>query len=157
MRSTLTATLLAALLLSTTAVVARDDPPKPGAGERAERRAQGRAKREAAQRERAADGGAKDRRGELRAVWKKLAETRKERRKQRVEAIQKKWGDLATRPPVKAELTLHARRMARLNRMRVLAQAEGKDALVARIDKLIVKETARHDRRMQTLKTGDAK
>jgi hypothetical protein len=39
--------------------------------------------------------------------------------------------------------------------MRAIAQADGKDAVVQRIDKLIAKEKARHQKHMGTLKTRE--
>ena len=50
---------------------------------------------------------------------------------------------------------MHAQRMARLNRMRAIAKAEGKDAVVTRIDGLITKERARHKKHMDQLKTTE--
>jgi len=94
----------------------------------------------------------KEKRDELKEKWAKLRETRKERRKERREEIKKKWGDLSGKPAVRAELKVHAWRMARLNRIRAIAKAEGKDAVVERADKLIEKEKARHDKHMEGLK-----
>ena len=52
----------------------------------------------------------------------------------------------AMTPALREALRIHARRLARLDRVRVLAD-EAKDAeVVARVDKLIAKETARHDK-----------
>ncbi len=103
-----------------------------------------------------ATGDAKD---ALKARWKKLRETRKERRQERRAKIKEKWGeDVLKRPAVRAELKIHARRVARLNRIRALAKADGKDAVVERVDKILAKENSRHDKHMETLKskTGDA-
>lgn len=94
----------------------------------------------------------KEERAEVRAAWKDYKEKRKERRKARREELKEKLGDDIKRPVVKTELTLHARRMAKLNRIRVLAKADGKDALVTRVDGLITKEKARHDKRVAALK-----
>ena len=92
--------------------------------------------------------------------WKKMRETRKERREERRTEIKEKWGeDALKRPAVRAELRMHSRRVARLNRIRSLAKAEGKDAVVERVDKILAKENSRHDKHMETLKTqtGGAK
>lgn len=96
-------------------------------------------------------------RREVAEAWAKLRETRKARRHERREELKKKWGGLHEHPAVKAELKVHGWRMARLNRIRAIAKAEGKTEVVARVDKLIEKEKARHDRHMETLKSkGDA-
>lgn len=52
-------------------------------------------------------------------------------------------------PRVRAELRVHARRISRLQRIRVLAADD--PAVVARVDALIVKENAHHDRRIAML------
>ena len=99
----------------------------------------------------------KEARKELAEAGAKLRETRKARRQERREEIKKKWGPLSEHPGMRAELKVHAWRMARLNRVRAVAKAEEKTELVSRVDKLIDKEKARHQRRMDTLKTqGDA-
>lgn len=176
MKRILEASVLASALVMATGALAQQDPrpqggPGRGAGkaaaaekraEAAEKRAEAADKREAAAEKRAeaaeGRGDPKAAPAALKAAWAKLKETRKERRQERIAAIKKQWGELHARPAVRAELKVHAWRMARLNRMRALAQAEGKDAVVARIDKLIEKEKARHQKHMETLKSkGDAK
>ncbi len=58
-------------------------------------------------------------------------------------------------PSVRAELRTHARRISRLQRIRVLA---GQDtALIVRVDGLIVRENARHERRLAVLIAQAAK
>jgi hypothetical protein len=94
------------------------------------------------------------------AVRKKLEQlraTRKERRAARLAKIKQKWGGLVTHPAVRAELKVHAWRMARLDRVRELAAAEDKTDVVARVDKLIAKEEARHDKHMGVLNTKGAR
>ena len=60
------------------------------------------------------------------------------------------------RPPVLAELKTHAWRMARLERLRALAEADTNAAkrkkTLERLDKLTAREKARHDRQMEQLK-----
>ncbi len=93
----------------------------------------------------------------LRARWKKLRETRKERRKERRAKIKEKWGeDALKRPAVRAALRVHARRKARLHRIRALAKAADKTAIVERVDKLIAKEDKRHNKHMEVLKAQPA-
>ena len=94
----------------------------------------------------------KEERAEVREAWKEWKDKRKERRKARRDELKEKLGDDLKRPAVKAELKIHARRMARLNRIRVVAKAEGKDEVVKRVDTLIAKEKARHDKHIETLK-----
>ncbi len=96
-----------------------------------------------------------DHKGPPEAVQKKLEqlrETRKQRRAAHLAKIKQKWGDAVDRPAVRSELKVHAWRMARLNRIRELATAEDKKDVVARVDKLIEKEQARHDKHMDVLK-----
>lgn len=121
-----------------------------------EKRDERRAERgDAGESEHAGDGGAPDK---LRVEWAKLRETRRERRHAEREAIRQKWGTLADHPAVKAELKVHAWRMARLKRIRAVADAQGKTATVARVDSLIAKENERYQKHMDVLqKDGGAK
>ena len=68
-------------------------------------------------------------------------------------AIAQQWAHDAQKPAARAELSVHADRMARLNR--ALDLAEGTDtALASRINDLIRRENARHARTMATIQTG---
>lgn len=91
----------------------------------------------------------------------KLRNTREARKKARIAQLKAKWGkDLLVHPAVRAEMKVHGWRMARLNRMKALAQEsdkENKDKLVERIDKLIEKEMARHAKHMGVLKEHGGK
>jgi uncharacterized protein HemX len=96
---------------------------------------------------------------ELRDDKKELADDRKELRGDRQEVrkarrkeIHDKWGETVKKPEAKAELKVHGRRIARLVRARKVADEMGKKELVARIDKLIEKEKARHQGSMEKLK-----
>jgi uncharacterized coiled-coil DUF342 family protein len=91
-------------------------------------------------------------RKELREDRKELREDQKQRQKARRKELREKWGDATKRPEVRAELKVHARRIARLERARKVADTAGKKELVARIDKLLEKERARHQRAMDRLK-----
>jgi hypothetical protein len=93
------------------------------------------------------------------AKMKERHESRMERRDDRRKNFEKKWGDFARGKPAITEFRLHGWRMAKLRRMRLLADELGKDALVAKVDKLIEKEEARHDKALEKLKEGaqDAK
>lgn len=81
--------------------------------------------------------------------------SRAKRRKARIEQLQAKWQRaFLSLPEAQTELSLHAQRMARLDRMRQLAEANASDKLVIRIGVLVRQEDARHNRRMTNLKTA---
>jgi hypothetical protein len=81
---------------------------------------------------------------------------RAERRKHRIEQLRKMWGDSLSVPAVREEIKMHARRMARLRRMKELAVEAKKTKVVERIDSLITKEEDRHKKHMETLKSQPA-
>jgi|GEM_PF-4257810 len=93
------------------------------------------------------------RRERAKAYFEAARQTRAERVKARREAIRKRWGDWITRPPVENELRLHAWRLARLEAIKRIATDEGNVDLAARCDALVARETARHERRMEALKS----
>jgi hypothetical protein len=99
----------------------------------------------------------RDVREERRDAIEELRKTRQERRKDRVKEIRQRWGDLADKPVAKAEAKVHARRMARLNHMRRLADKAGKAELVARVDKVIEREKGRHQAAVDKIKAEGAK
>ena len=109
-------------------------------------------------REVARDGGAadaaavKEARMKLGEARKQLKDSREERRTNARAALRAKWGPLADKPAVKAELRLHAQRMAKLRMMKNVADDADKKNLEERVDKMIDKEKARHDARMEALK-----
>lgn len=91
----------------------------------------------------------------LAAMKQNLAERRRAHRM----AVRDRWGAALAHPACREELRLHARREAFLNRALFLAHTEvtkDKDKLVERIEKLIEKENARHDRAMERLKSMGA-
>jgi hypothetical protein len=95
----------------------------------------------------------KDAKKDLREARQKVRETRKDRREELRKAVKDKWGgDLVKKPKVRAELALHAQRMAKINHMEFLAKDNDKDQLLERIQKLRDKEKARHEKRMEALK-----
>jgi len=102
------------------------------------------------------DKGVKEERKDLKEALAKLRETRAERRKQRREAIKQKYGDLTQKPEIRSELKTHAWRIARLNQIKRLADDQDKSKVEDRTDKLIEKENARHDKRMDELKAKAA-
>jgi len=68
--------------------------------------------------------------------------------------IAQQWVHVADRPAARVELSLHADRMARLNRALDLAEASDA-ALVRRINDLIRRENARHARIMAEILGGN--
>jgi hypothetical protein len=90
------------------------------------------------------------------------AERKKQRESRRAEAREKakaKWGDELKKPPVREELRRHARRMARLARIKEIATEKKNEARVKKADELMERERARHQKRMEQLtsKGGEAK
>jgi hypothetical protein len=148
------------VLLSALAVIGSSGPlaaqPPAGSQPREERqdRAEERQKRREERREQRKDR-AEDRKDRA-EDRKDRAEHRRERRRQRAEELRARYGRLLAEPAVQAELKIHARRMARLHQLRRVAEKEGKTALLPRIDKLIEKERARHQRHMDALNARGA-
>jgi len=100
-----------------------------------------------------AGGDAAAARDDLKKARKDLKESRDERRQAEKGLLKSKWGDdLLAKPAVRAELRLHAERMAKLRRMKEVADEGDKKQLEERVDKLIEKEDARHKARMEDLK-----
>lgn len=99
---------------------------------------------------------AQDAKAKLGEARRKLKDTRQERRAAAKTALKAKWGDdFVTRPAVRAELRLHALRMAKLHHMKRIADSVEKKKLEERIDKLTDKEQARHKGRMDALKANN--
>lgn len=100
----------------------------------------------------------KARRAELAREEAELARARAERRRKRLAEIRARWqAAFLTRPEVRAELSLHANRSARLARMERLAETGNYGKLAVRIQVLKRREDARHDQRMQDLKAAYAR
>lgn len=96
---------------------------------------------------------AKDAKGALGEARQKLKDSRDERRTAAKTALKAKWGeDLLKKPAVRAELRLHAMRLAKLHHMKRVADAGDKKELGERVEKLLDKEKARHVARMDALK-----
>jgi len=97
---------------------------------------------------------------DLEASLSKLRENNKERRDNHRAALKARWGEQLAKPDAQNELMVHERRMAKLNRLLLLAQTErtGKDSekLSERIEKLVDLETARHEKRMAQITSGAA-
>ena len=69
-------------------------------------------------------------------------------------AIAQEWVHVSERPAARAELSIHADRMARLNRALDLAEASSDTPMISRINELIHRENARHARTMATIQAG---
>jgi hypothetical protein len=93
----------------------------------------------------------------LRAAQDKLRETRAERRRTHAIELRAKWKDVLDRPAAREQMRIHARREARLHRMKALATELGKTKLVQTIDELIAKEQARFDKKMEEIRAQGAK
>lgn len=149
--------VLAVVLVSS---IALGDGPKERHEDRKERRED---RREERREERKDDDktGAGEKKDDLKEEWKEKhrawVEKRKDRREERREELKKKWGDVLEKPAAVAELKKHARRVARLQRVKFLAEAGGKTEIVEKAKTLLEKERARHDKRMETIKSEVAK
>jgi uncharacterized protein YnzC (UPF0291/DUF896 family) len=81
------------------------------------------------------------------ALKHKHSERAKDRAKRRHMAKKKaleSFPGVDKNPPARAEFAKHGKRTAMLERAREVAEAGGRDELLARIDKLLEKEAARH-------------
>jgi hypothetical protein len=92
---------------------------------------------------------------ELRRKWRLLAESRHERRERHRAELVRELGQRLSDPQIKAELKLHATRLAELSRLKFLAEnarsGTARDKLLARIDKLSALEIQRHRKRIAKL------
>jgi hypothetical protein len=97
---------------------------------------------------------------ELGRKWRALAATRLERRERHRAALVRELGQRLSDPQVKAELKLHATRIAELSRIQFLAENARKGAarerLLSRVEKLIARENERHRKRLATLSGAPA-
>jgi hypothetical protein len=83
-----------------------------------------------------------------------LDKTRTERRKATVLRIRERWGALIDTEAARSELRQHAERVARLSRIRSLAEEKRKLATLETVDILLTKEELRHGNAMNALRTG---
>lgn len=120
--------------------------------EAAEARGEAREERREA---REARGEAREARGEARGERR---DARAEQRARRLATLTQRLGlEEGARPAqaldaqTRAELRTHARRVARIRRMRAVAEEGGREALVERIDALMTRENARHERRLERI------
>lgn len=95
---------------------------------------------------------------DIKGRLEKLRESQSERKKQHQQLVHQRWGSsLLATSQAKQELRDHARRSAMLDRALLLAQTETKlpdrAKVIERIEKLIEREDARHDRVMTQMKS----
>jgi hypothetical protein len=158
--------LALALIVGSCTTVASVAAQAPGPKERREERKEAREERKEAREERKegrkeAREERKEGREEAREEGKEAREERRDDRREWREhrrtarrAFLDQWGPIHKQPAVRAQLELHARRMARLARMRALASEASKAEVVKKLDDMIAKENAQHDKRMERLKGG---
>lgn len=87
----------------------------------------------------------------VKAIVSDLAETRAYRRDAAREEIWKRWGTATRSEPVRNELRVHGRRLARLHHVLRLARAARDSASAARAENLLFLEGLRHERAMLDL------
>ena len=92
---------------------------------------------------------------ELKVKLEELRQSEQQRRRAHQELVRQRWGSALSLAPAQDELRQHGRRSALLDRALVVAQTEAKpsdqERLVQRIEMLIDKENARHERAMTRL------
>lgn len=87
-------------------------------------------------------------------IQAELDRTRVERRKSTVERLRTRWGVLLDDARARDELKRHAERLARLARIRALAEEKKKLTLIENVDALRTKEELRHGNAMNALRSG---
>jgi len=97
---------------------------------------------------------------ELKKSIEEWRAARDERRRERQQALAARWGSALGQPSVENELTLHARRMAHLQRMEEVIATEktgaARQKLLDRVDKLRERENERHDNALKRLASRGA-
>jgi myosin heavy subunit len=92
---------------------------------------------------------------ELKKKLEELRSLREDRRHEQRAFLHRRWGRDAFKPEAKDELERHARRLARLQRLEVIAATErtgdARKRLIARIEQLRALEEKRHEEAMKKL------
>jgi hypothetical protein len=83
-----------------------------------------------------------------------LRKDRSERRKSTVERLRRRWGSLLANDKGAADLKLHSRRVAFLQRIRVVAEAKKDKKTIEAVDELLTAEDDRHSKAMNSLREG---
>lgn len=83
-----------------------------------------------------------------------LRKDRPDRRKATVERLRKRWGNLLANEKGVADLKTHARRVAFLQRVRLVADSKKDVKSVEAVDELLTQEDERHTSAMNALREG---
>jgi hypothetical protein len=83
-----------------------------------------------------------------------LRQDRGERRRSSVERLRRRWGSVLAQDQGAAELKNHSRRVAFLQRIRIVADKKKDTKTVEQVDELITAEDQRHSRAMNALREG---
>ncbi len=86
-----------------------------------------------------------------------LDRTRDARRKATVTRLRERWGSLVDSEAARQELKTHAERVARLSRIRALAEDKKKLSMIEAVDGLVTKEELRHGTVMNALRASGGK
>ncbi len=86
-----------------------------------------------------------------------LDRTRDARRKATVTRLRERWGSLVESEAARQELKTHAERVARLSRIRALAEDKKKLSMIEAVDGLVTKEELRHGTAMNALRASGGK
>jgi len=82
--------------------------------------------------------------------------TADERRRHDREQIRRQWGAALANPVAQGEIRRHAMTVAKLDRIKDVAEAGGKPDLLGRANAALERENARHDRKMKELSANAA-
>jgi hypothetical protein len=83
-----------------------------------------------------------------------LRKDRGDRRKETVARLKRRWGNLLAQEGGAAELKNHARRIAVLQRIRIVADKKKDTLTVEQVDELLTQEDQRHANAMNALREG---
>lgn len=83
-----------------------------------------------------------------------LRKDRGDRRKATVERLRRRWGSVLADDKGAADLKLHSRRVAFLQRVRVVAEAKKDKKTIETVDELLTLEDDRHSKAMNSLREG---
>jgi hypothetical protein len=83
-----------------------------------------------------------------------LRQARGERRKDTVARLRRRWGGLLAQEKGATELKNHSRRIALLQRVRIVADQKKDAKTVESVDELITEEDRRHANAMNALRDG---
>jgi len=123
------------------------------AAEEAKKKAEEEAKKKAEDAKKAAE---EQKAAEAKAVGPidALRKDRPDRRKQSADRLRRRWGSALAQEKAVAELKLHARRVALLQRIRATAEARKDKQTVELVDELLTKEDERDSAVMNSLREG---